>query len=428
VHWTPGDGEYSLVTCRPVWQSRADPLDSQTFYPSTFYGSGSMIGDNNYVIYLGPDSSIKIIGLPEDSSFIVQVYTLNAPPFTYLRTNSPTDTFSTFTMHMQIDIHTMNACRNRNLVDLTVKNQAAFAISSYLWTFPDSIVTSNAVLRHHFNSSGYVTATVKALPDYGCHEQEVAKSTFIIPGVTFGSIKNQSAACTNESVLIKDSIEFDLVPRAGYTRKWTGPLGDTFLTSKIIQHFKTAGKYKVKEIVFAMLDNVYTGCSDTFSSIIQVYDPQVFTLRNDTCLSSTEPLKINGPEGMRQYNWNNTGNLPIYFARSPGKIKLVVTDKNGCKASDSIEIAPCDPLQYNATKSLDNENGVKVFPNPATGYLYIQTLFCTYKVEVFTAEGILIYESNNCRVLDVNNFNAGYYVMRLSTADKFICKKFIVAH
>ena len=60
VSWTRGNGERCIVVCKPAANSYSYPLDGvDNFYnASSTYGSGSNLGNSNYVVYDGTGTSM----------------------------------------------------------------------------------------------------------------------------------------------------------------------------------------------------------------------------------------------------------------------------------------------------------------------------------------------------------------------------------
>jgi gliding motility-associated-like protein len=57
------------------------------------------------------------------------------------------------------------------------------------------------------------------------------------------------------------------------------------------------------------------------------------------CQFTNESVLLTAPAGFRQYLWNGVAGSQTYTATSPGDVTLIVTDNNGCQASQTIRIA-----------------------------------------------------------------------------------------
>lgn len=415
IAWSPGNGEFCLVTCRPAWRPKADPEDNQFFSINNHYGKGAAIGfgEENYTIFFGTDSSVLVYGLFEDSTYIFQVYAVNAPPYNYLVANSPTVTISTYTMKLDIKSEVIQKCKSKNNTEFKVLLTVPFKISGYLWTSNDTTVYGDSIRNISFKHSGFQTTEVKVMPDKGCLEQSKKKTVFIIPGVKYGEIKAKNAACIFNNVLLFDSIDFDMVSKSSYSRKWLVPNGDTFTTSRIIQNFTLPGKYKFTEIIYTFVDNKPTNCSDTFTSYIIFRDLPKFSLLSDTCIKNGDSLTIYGPSGMISYLWSDSSELKSLKLKSAGHFYLNVIDSFGCTYTDSVIIDTCQVL-VNTVKKNSKIQLFRAFPIPANETLYIQTSLDCYNISLFNNLGRKEYMGQNCRQIQTNTLPSGIYYLRFS--------------
>ncbi len=430
IAWSPGNGEFCLVTCRPAWRPKIDPIDSQMIFPSTRYGNGTSLGfgDENYCVYVGSDSQVNVYGMFEDSSYVFQVYAINAPPFYFFTDNAPADTVRTYTMKLSAKTEVLNACRNRNQTILTAIPQTPFKVTGYEWYVDDTMYLGDSVFKYKFLESGYVTAVVKVLPDMSCANQYTSTVAFIIPGVINGRIMAQSSACIRTPVIIKDTINFDLVSRASYTRKWFTPDGKVFTTSKVIQSFDTAGEYVFKEIIYTSIDGEETICSDTFSSKVKIYNPPVFKLVTDSCLKRNDSLKIEGPPKMLHYLWHDSSTASHFWLRKADTIYVRVTDSIGCISSDTIGVDTCwvDPtLDYNSPQL---QPIFEVYPIPASEYLYIQTSQMCFNWSLVNILGKTVATGQNQREIGITQLSEGIYHLVIKTQDAEVVQKVQILH
>lgn len=75
--WTRGNGAQCLVLVKSGSAVDANPVDGTTYTASATFGSGSLIGPDNYVAYLGTGTSVTLTGLSPDTTYYVAVYELN---------------------------------------------------------------------------------------------------------------------------------------------------------------------------------------------------------------------------------------------------------------------------------------------------------------------------------------------------------------
>ena len=70
---------------------------------------------------------------------------------------------------------------------------------------------------------------------------------------------------------------------------------------------------------------------------------------------------------------------------------------------------------------------IKVYPNPANQYLYINSDSSIKKIDIYNSVGNLVLsETNVNEKIDVSILNAGLYIVKVYTNDKVISQKFII--
>lgn len=75
----PGNGQARMVIARAGQPVNAVPQDSTAYFANPFFGAGSEIGDGNYVIYIGPDTTFEATGFDACTSYFFAAYELNFP-------------------------------------------------------------------------------------------------------------------------------------------------------------------------------------------------------------------------------------------------------------------------------------------------------------------------------------------------------------
>jgi len=78
VSWTLGDGETRMVVARPSGAVNGLPVDGSTYSGSANFGSGSLIGSNNYVVYYaGTGTTVNVTGLQSNTVYFFRVFEYN---------------------------------------------------------------------------------------------------------------------------------------------------------------------------------------------------------------------------------------------------------------------------------------------------------------------------------------------------------------
>jgi uncharacterized protein YjdB len=124
--------------------------------------------------------------------------------------------------------------------------------------------------------------------------------------------------------------------------------------------------------------------------------------------------------GYSGYQWYDSVNAgPIPHATSPSLAGIynewfyvVVTDTNGCKS-------PSAKFHFNnaitGVKNL-NGNGISIFPNPATGMLYIESPV-TVRAMITGVDGKVEINQANAKILDLSRLASGIYIISLYDED-----------
>ncbi len=100
VNWTPGNGSHRLVLVRANGPITVNPVDGVNYTASSTFGSGTLIGDSTYVVYLGTSTTQTgtLGGMLPASLYYVKVFEVNIGATgsnNYLLTNAPTDSVYT---------------------------------------------------------------------------------------------------------------------------------------------------------------------------------------------------------------------------------------------------------------------------------------------------------------------------------------------
>ncbi len=77
VSFTQGDGERRIVVARLSSSAKTAPTSNSVYTANAHFGSGSDLGNNNYVVYDGTGSSVAITGLSVNSEYTIDVYEYN---------------------------------------------------------------------------------------------------------------------------------------------------------------------------------------------------------------------------------------------------------------------------------------------------------------------------------------------------------------
>ena len=77
INCTKGNGAQRIFVVRSGSAVTTDPIDNITYSASSTFGSGSVVGTGNYVVYKDTGSSVTVSGLTSNTTYYVNVYELN---------------------------------------------------------------------------------------------------------------------------------------------------------------------------------------------------------------------------------------------------------------------------------------------------------------------------------------------------------------
>jgi gliding motility-associated-like protein len=189
--------------------------------------------------------------------------------------------------------------------------------------------------------------------------------------------------------------------------EWTGPDGTTHSGAKWnlgAVDMSASGVYQV---------TAYDGpaCSSTETLNVRVLpNPQVSISDIDT-LCSDQEVKLNAGSGFVTYEWQDGSTEPQLVATSEGIYWVTVSDDNGCKASDSVLLRPCELLLWvpNAfTPYNPDGHNDKFLPE------YRRDVNFTFQMLIFNKWGEQIFSTN-----DINEGWDGTYKGVLCTQDLY---------
>jgi gliding motility-associated-like protein len=138
------------------------------------------------------------------------------------------------------------------------------------------------------------------------------------PTISLQQIVN-TTLCSGQTVDLKATY-------SGGTVKWS--TGDTSGMIKVTQ----SGTY-------AATISTTGGCSASTDIDIQFFNNPILTLPDATlCQFTKDQLTLTAPAGFAKYVWNGQPGTQTFTTGSLGPVSLMVTDNNGCTASQTINI------------------------------------------------------------------------------------------
>ena len=80
IGWVRGNGNQVIVLAKEGGAVDSFPEEGQSYQANSVFGQGDMIGNGNYVVYIGPGNSVNVSGLTEQTSYgfaVFEFFTFN---------------------------------------------------------------------------------------------------------------------------------------------------------------------------------------------------------------------------------------------------------------------------------------------------------------------------------------------------------------
>lgn len=334
-----------------------------------------------------------------------------------------------------------------SLKELTLDAGSGYA--SYLWQDES---TDRYYTVDYDNQTADHLYSVTVTNEYGCPAMDTVQVTFEgITDVVIDSLMNPVNACylsnqelmkieirnTGTVTLSNPQFQVTAIVDEGTPATEQILLSRDFLPNDSLIYtftkkfdFSTKGDYDVRVSVTYAGDN--DSSNDTLVRVISHYVNPTVDLggANDT-LKVTLPYILDAGAGFAVYEWNGVEGSQTLEVTTRGWYTVVVTDLNGCTATDEVFIA--DLTSVPETRGI--EETLLVYPNPTDGFLHIVLEFETVRdmhLEILNGIGqkILIREYpstiNIHDTFDLSGMSKGFYILKLRTKEEEVFRKIII--
>ncbi|WP_317896879.1 T9SS type A sorting domain-containing protein [Aurantibacillus circumpalustris] len=167
------------------------------------------------------------------------------------------------------------------------------------------------------------------------------------------------------------------------------------------------------------------GCSEAQTIVINVNAiPTVSAVASSYQLCKGDDVTLTG-SGASSYRWSSNaslvqfGNPLVMTVQSSGGYTMTGTAANGCSGNASfvIDVDECTGIN----ELVNNQNDVKVYPNPTTGIFNITANGAEIKsVDVFDLTGRIVFSDsmkNNTANINVSQLPNGVYSIKVKTGE-----------
>lgn len=321
LNWVSGDGARRLVVASANTPVSVAPVDGQSYSAATNFGSGSNLGNGNYVVYNSNGTNVTVSGLNGGTHYYFAVFEFNGTGIgsNYLTSVSATaDTFATG-ITLSVIISDSSFCLGE------FANLEAHGAPQYLWS-PGaglSSSTDSVIIASPTTTTQY---TVEASDLNGCLIS--ARFTLTVNSLPIVNLGNFSDICINGNA---------------FTLSGGTPAGGTYSgpgVSSGIFNPAVAGA-GIHYIRYSYTNA--QGCSATDSSTIRVNSLPTVNLSSflGTCVNSNSFTLTGGTPGGGFYSGAGVS-AGIFSPSSAGvgthSIIYTYTNVQGCTSSDTSSI------------------------------------------------------------------------------------------
>jgi hypothetical protein len=261
--------------------------------------------------------------------------------------------------------------------------------TSYTWTLPAGF-TGSSTTNTISITAGTSSDTIKVAANFLCGTSiTIDKPVYVSPLPTINPI-GIIKVCAGDSATFTASI--------GTAYQWLQAGTPISGATNATYTAHTANTYAV------VVTNT-NGCTDTSLLDTLIVNPLPIPL-----ITASGTVLSTGT--YTTYQWNRNG-TPITGAVSPtytivvasGDYTVTVTDSNGCSGTSAI-YSPTTGIHETGT-----EKYVRIYPNPATDWLYIDAKV-PVTVSVSTIEGKLLIDRSAQKKISIADLPAGLYLLR----------------
>ncbi len=252
----------------------------------------------------------------------------------------PLDTVVVGTPDVNFGI-TPNPLCDGGLVFFTDSTFSSVQISQWNWNFGDATSGVNNISSlqnpsHNYSSPGIYSVTLDVLTSLGCSGQFIdTVYVFASPQAVFSM--DDSTVCPNQPVAFKDI-------SMGAIVSWNWNFGDPLSginNASALQY--PVHTYQLPAIYTAtLIVQSINGCSDSTTNIITVVSNPVATAGPDAVICLNTSASLNASGGII-FNWSPSLGLndstlfnPLASPSVNTTYTLIVTDINGCTATDNV--------------------------------------------------------------------------------------------
>jgi PKD repeat protein len=324
------------------------------------------------------------------------------------------------------DIPKVNFTVNKNGLAVSFLNTTTSA-TSYLWKFGNGDTSTQASPQYTYRFAGTYIATLTARNACGEKTDSVTLSVFALPAATVTA--SQLQGCSPMTVQFSGRNTTSVS-----TWNWSFP-GGIPAASNLATPSVTYKEPGIYDVVLTMTNSVGSSTirQDTFVKVSTAPTVSFKTTILDSLVGLT-----NTSSGATVYKWNFGDGSPEFIGANPPPhfynrngiftIRLL-GEKDYCSFAVEKQVSI---FSYTASKELNTEGGLSLYPNPTNGVLYMsfkESLKDDYQLRVSDTQGKVIknikLNQESLQELDTNDLSKGIYFLYFSNEKYRFVKKIV---
>jgi gliding motility-associated-like protein len=270
------------------------------------------------------------------------------------------------------------------------------------WQFGDFNTSTDRNPTHNYTYHKTFPVILTEISDFQCYDSMIKNVTvYPMPQVAFSV--NDTTQCLKDNYF--QFLNNSTISTGSLNYFWN--FGDDY--SSVTAH--PAHKYMDDTFyLVSLIVSSVNQCIDSASQYVYVYlDPEV-SLGSDTVVCPGDKIELD-PGIYYSYLWQDGSTNQTFITTEPGNFKVIVTDENGCKATDNLSITPkCDLSLWVPSAFTPDGDGIN-------DDLEIVALnWKEYQLKIFDRWGTLVYYTTDYYARWDGTFNGGlcqmdaYYV------------------
>ena len=333
----------------------------------------------------------------------------------------------------QFNLNNNSQCQNENnfvFINNSILNSGTFSSS---WSFDDGGTSTSTNPTHNYMHPGAFSIGLVIVSTLGCTDSTSATVNVWPSPVTAFDI-DDTAQCFryNNFIFANKSI----ISSGSITYSWDLGDGSTGSFPLLYAHeYTVPGNYKI-----SLVSTSNRGCRDTLVKTVHVYNMPVIDLGPDITVKPDKKVILDAGIGFIYYLWSNKAVTQKLTIDSSGiglgsaTFWVMVTDSNGCTATDAITIKFSKSLNIDPNE-VDNGT-IHIYPNPTEGRIYLS--FSNFEREtislyIINSQGKTAVKdkfsfttSKETKEIDLTGYAKGLYLIRITHKGNVQTEKVII--